>query len=95
MNIPEKHRLLFRNTYESLRGRIHSNGYTPTSVTGTYNGMFTRDASIQIMAHTACGDFDAARRMLAYIFSYCILWYDCRVCCVNIVEEGNHHAVHR
>ncbi|MDY5622390.1 MAG: hypothetical protein SPF43_05155, partial [Bacteroidales bacterium] len=26
---------------------------------------------------------------------YCILWYDCRVCCVNIVEEGNHHAVHR
>ncbi len=70
MNIPEKHRLLFRNTYESLRGRIHSNGYAPTSVTGAYKGMFTRDASIQIMAHTACGDFDAARRMLAYIFSY-------------------------
>ena len=46
MNIPEKHRLLFRNTYESLRGRIHSNGYAPTSVTGAYKGMFTRDASI-------------------------------------------------
>ena len=53
MNIPEKHRLLFRTTYESLRGRIHSNGYAPTSVTGAYKGMFTRDASIQIMAHTA------------------------------------------
>ena len=25
---------------------------------------------------------------------YCILWYDCHVCCVNIAEEGNHHAVH-
>ena len=21
--------------------------------------------------------------------------YDCRVCCVNIAEDGNHHAVHR
>lgn len=26
MNIPEKHRLLFRNTYESLRGRIRRAG---------------------------------------------------------------------
>lgn len=70
MNIPEKHRLLFRNTYASLRGRIHPNGYAPTSVTGAYEGMFARDASIQIMAHAACGDFDAARRMLTYIFAY-------------------------
>ena len=32
MNIPEKHRLLFRNTSESLRGRIHSNGYRHVDV---------------------------------------------------------------
>lgn len=36
MNIPEKHRLLFRNTYESLRGRIHSNGYRHVDVLLSY-----------------------------------------------------------
>lgn len=36
MNIPEKHRLLFRNTYESLRGRIHSNGYRHVDVLPSY-----------------------------------------------------------
>lgn len=36
MNIPEKHRLLFRNTYESLRGRIHSNGCRHVDVLPSY-----------------------------------------------------------
>lgn len=36
MNIPEKHRLLFRNTYESLRGRIHSNGCCHVDVLPSY-----------------------------------------------------------
>lgn len=70
MDICEKQRALFQNTYASLRGRIHPNGYAPTSVTGAYEGMFSRDSSIQIMAHVACRDYEAARMLLSYIFSY-------------------------
>ena len=70
MDICEKQRVLFQNTYASLRSRIHPNGYAPTSVTGAYEGMFSRDASIQIMAHVACRDYEAARMLLSYIFSY-------------------------
>ena len=69
MDIREKQRTLFQNTYASLRGRIHPNGYAPTSVTGAYEGMFSRDSSIQIMAHVACRDYEAARMLLSYIFS--------------------------
>lgn len=70
MCISEKQQMLFQTTYESLRGRIHANGYAPTSVTGAYEGMFSRDASIQIMSHVACRDYEAARLLLSYIFSY-------------------------
>lgn len=70
MDIRDKQRTLFQNTYASLRGRIHPKGYAPTSVTGAYEGMFSRDASIQIMAHVACRDYETARMLLSYIFSY-------------------------
>ncbi len=61
---------LFKATYASLRNRIHLSGYAPTSVTGSYPGMFPRDASIQVMAHTLCGDFAPALRILQYLFRY-------------------------
>ena len=70
LDFPERSLLLFQNTYASLRGRIHANGYAPTSVTGAYDGMFSRDAAIQTMAHIACRDYDAARQLLTYIFHY-------------------------
>ncbi|MBN1901567.1 hypothetical protein JW926_09625 [Candidatus Sumerlaeota bacterium] len=67
----EYHENLYRGAYESLKNRIHDDGYTPTSVTGAYPGMFIRDASIQIMAFVEFGDLINARKILDYIISHC------------------------
>lgn len=61
---------LYDATYATMITRIHENGYSPTSLTGAYSGMFVRDASIQTLAHIANGDFDMAKRILQYIVSY-------------------------
>ncbi len=61
---------LYKNSYEILYNRITERGYAITSLTGTYFGMFTRDSSIQAMAHLAYGDSDAARAILKYLLSY-------------------------
>ena len=60
---------LFQNSYDILYNRITDRGYAITSLTGTYFGMFTRDSSIQAMAHVAYGDSDAARAILRYLLS--------------------------
>ncbi len=59
---------LYSNTYQSLRDRINNRGYSPTSLTGMYDGMYIRDAACQILMHLAQGDTDIARRMLSYIY---------------------------
>ena len=61
---------LFQSSYDILFDRITSRGYAATSLTGTYFGMFTRDSSIQAMAHTVYGDYDAARSILCYLLSF-------------------------
>ena len=66
----EKNKLLYKNTYASLRDRIKENGYAPTSVTGAYPGMFARDASEEALALMINGDFELTRKMLGYIFAY-------------------------
>ncbi|MBQ9467619.1 MAG: hypothetical protein IJU52_01265 [Clostridia bacterium] len=60
---------LYKGSYAVLSDRITGQGYAVTSLTGAYVGMFTRDSSIQAMAHIAHGDADAARKILKYLFS--------------------------
>jgi len=50
--------------------RIHENGYADTSITGSYDGMFCRDTSIQIMCHVAQGDYDKARKLMQYVIDF-------------------------
>lgn len=61
---------LFDATYQSMIERTRSDGYTQTSLTGAYEGMYFRDASIQILAHIGAEDFDQARLILNYITEY-------------------------
>lgn len=62
---------LYKNSYKNLLDRITERGYAATSTAGgVYQGMFTRDSAIQIMAHTEYGDYDAAYKLLNYILSY-------------------------
>ena len=61
---------LYKATYQSMIDRIQENGFTNTSLTGAYEGMYLRDASIQILAHVTEGDFDEARAILNYITEY-------------------------
>ena len=58
---------LYEETYESLIGRITDRGYTETSLTGAYSGMYLRDSAIQIMAQNAYGDYHLSREMLQFI----------------------------
>lgn len=68
--LPEQAVALYNNSYRSLADRITERGYAPTSLTGAYQGMFIRDTSIQIMAHTAYGETDLSRSLLDYLLSY-------------------------
>ena len=61
---------LYQTTYQSMIDRTTEEGYAQTSITGAYQGMFCRDASIQIMAHMAEGDFEQARLILNFITQY-------------------------
>lgn len=61
---------LYENSYNILKNRVTDRGYSITSLTGAYNGMFTRDSSIQAMAHLAYGDTNTARSILKYLLSY-------------------------
>ncbi|MBQ9468695.1 MAG: dockerin type I repeat-containing protein, partial [Clostridia bacterium] len=61
---------LYRGSYNILSDRITDRGFAITSLNGAYIGMFTRDSSIQAMAHIANGDDGAARRILRYLLSY-------------------------
>ena len=61
---------LLESSYQSLCGRLTERGYAQTSLTGAYNGMFVRDASIQAMAHLSRGDDEYARRLLEYMVRY-------------------------
>ena len=58
---------LYDETYKSLTGRITDRGYTETSLTGAYSGMYLRDSAIQIMAQNAYGDYHLSREMLQFI----------------------------
>lgn len=57
-------------TYASLVDRVQPSGYAATSLTGTYDGMFERDASIQAMAMDATGDHARSRALLEYLIGY-------------------------
>lgn len=66
----ERSEELYDSTYESLRSRITDRGYAVTSLTGTYEGMFIRDSSIQVMAHNRYGDYHLSRQILDYLLRY-------------------------
>ena len=57
---------LYDNTLRSLKERIRPNGYAATSLTGAYDGMYVRDASVQILAHIAAGDRTSAAKLLRF-----------------------------
>lgn len=62
---------LYFNTLKTFSDRIAENGYAPTSfLTKNYKGMFSRDASIQVLAHISAGEAENAKRVLEYIISY-------------------------
>ena len=68
--LSDKGHSLYNATYQTMLDRLMQDGYAQTSLTGTYQGMFVRDASIQVMAHIAEGDMDAAMRILKYMAAY-------------------------
>lgn len=70
MGTSERSEELYDSTYESLRSRITDRGYAATSLTGTYEGMFIRDSSIQVMAHNRYGDYHLSRQILDYLLRY-------------------------
>lgn len=65
---------IHKNTYKDLSGRITSRGYSATSVTGTYPGMFPRDSAIDALAMMQYGDNESARKILNYLLTY-NQWY--------------------
>ncbi|MGI6270085.1 MAG: hypothetical protein ACOYKJ_06090 [Candidatus Howiella sp.] len=76
MPLTEEMVSMHKNTYLNLSGRITSRGYSATSVTGTYPGMFPRDSAIDAMAMLKFGDLDSAQRLLNYLLTY-NQWYGC------------------
>jgi hypothetical protein len=70
VKLSDKGNSLYAATYQTMLDRLYQNGYAQTSLTGAYNGMFVRDASIQVMAHIAEGDMDAAMSILKYMAAY-------------------------
>lgn len=61
---------LFASTYRSLADRVTARGYAPTSLTGYYGDMYTRDSSVNALALLLGGDDAGARSILRYIFRY-------------------------
>src|SRR5262249_913028 len=61
---------LFDSTYQSLVERVTDRGYAPTSLTGYYGAMYTRDSSVNALALLLGGDDTDARAILRYIFRY-------------------------
>ncbi len=70
VQLTDKGNQLYDATYQTMLDRLMQDGYAQTSLTGTYDGMFVRDASIQVMAHIAQGDMDAAMRILKFMAAY-------------------------
>ncbi|MCQ2424682.1 MAG: hypothetical protein MJ070_00915 [Lachnospiraceae bacterium] len=70
VRLTEKGQSLYDATYQTMLDRTHGNGYAQTSLTGAYSGMFVRDASIQVMAHVANGDYDYAASLLSYMIGF-------------------------
>ncbi len=70
VKLTEKGQKLYDTTYQTMIDRLRENGYAQTSLTGAYQGMFIRDASIQVMAHIAEGDLEMAKDILQYMAAY-------------------------
>jgi hypothetical protein len=67
---PRHESALFDSTYQSLVERVTDRGYAPTSLTGYYGAMYTRDSSVNALALLLGGDDTDARAILRYIFRY-------------------------
>jgi hypothetical protein len=67
---PNQIRGLFDSTYASIAARVSHLGYAPTSLTGTYGKMYTRDASVQALALSAAHDDTRARAIMRYLVRY-------------------------
>jgi hypothetical protein len=67
---PGHEQALFDSTYRSLADRVTARGYAPTSLTGYYGAMYTRDSSVNALALLRGGDDAGARAILRYIFRY-------------------------
>lgn len=61
---------LFDSTYRSLADRVTARGYAPTSLTGYYGAMYTRDSSVNALALLQGGNDAKARAILRYIIRY-------------------------
>ena len=70
VKLTEKGQSLYDTTYQTMLDRTRASGYAQTSLTGAYSGMFVRDASIQVMAHIANGDYDYAASLLSYMIGF-------------------------
>ncbi len=67
---PAHESALFDSTYRSLADRVTARGYAPTSLTGYYGAMYTRDSSVNALALLDGGNDAKARAILRYIFRY-------------------------
>ncbi len=70
VKLTAKGQQLFDATYQTMLDRLMESGYAQTSLTGAYQGMFVRDASIQVMAHIAAGDAEQAKKILQFMSAY-------------------------
>lgn len=70
VSLSSKGESIYQATYQTMLDRLNESGFAKTSLTGTYPGMFIRDASIQVMAHLAEGDMQCAKRILQYMAAY-------------------------
>jgi hypothetical protein len=61
---------IYADTYETLKRRITSRGFAPTSLTQGYPGMFVRDSSAQVIKHVQVGDYGLAGRILNFTFGF-------------------------
>ena len=79
----DRERKAFKINNDIFKGKTTRRGFSRTSFfePAYGEGMFVRDASMQVMVHNACGDLDVSRSILKFILS-------------NHLQSGDKYARH-
>lgn len=66
----EFHESLYRNTYNNIINRIKPSGYFPESLTGYYQGMFSRTVGPCVFLLLEHKEYEKAKKVLSYLTDY-------------------------